>query len=468
VSALDLRKESRILGFYVVRDRSFYGQVLKIMIPVVLQQAINMGVNMMDTMMLGNFGEAQLSASSLANSFYNMFTIFCMGIIGGCSVLAAQYWGAGNKEKVRETFNLAIRLSAGLSILFAAATFLFPAAIMRMYTNEADVIAYGIKYLNITAIIYFFHGTSLVAALMMRAVQEARLGLAVSIISFFVNIFFNWVFIFGKLGAPRMEIAGAALGTLIARLTEFMVTFGYIFFLDKRLQMKLKHLWRNPSKELYYNYFRLGIAALISDGLLGLGTTVMNMVLGRMGAAVVAANAICQVVDRLFTVVVSGVANASSIVTGNTIGRGDKDMAMKQGQTFYLLSILIGIFSGTMIFLFGSLTIKMYNLDAQTVVIAEQMMVAYALITFFHAMQSIMTKGVLRGGGDTKFLLVADVLFMWIVSLPLGFLVGLVLHWPAWMAILSLRIDWVIKSVWCLRRLFSGKWIKETKKLGEK
>lgn len=454
-----------LFGMQLVRDKAFYQQMSHIVVPVALQQAINIGVNMMDTIMLGSFGEAQLSASSLANSFYNLFTILCMGIIGGCSVLAAQYWGAKNKEKARETFNLAIRLAVILSLIFAVITALFPEQIMRLYSNERDVIDYGVKYLRITTYIYLFHGTSQVTAFLMRSVQQPKLGLTVSIISFFVNILANWIFIFGKLGAPRMEISGAALGTLIARFVEFTVTFTYVLGIDKSMALRPKHLLRAPTRELYYNYFRLGFAALISDGFLGLGTNVMNMILGRMGSAVVAANAICQVVDRLFTVVVSGISNAASIITGNTVGKGEKEKAIVQGQTFYLLSVGFGLVSAILVFTLGSVTIHAYNLDSATVVIANEMMMAYSLIAFFQSIQSVMTKGVLRGGGDTRFLMIADVLFLWIVSLPLGYVVGLVLGAPGWLSILCLRIDWVIKSVWCISRLNSGKWIRETKRL---
>lgn len=209
----------------IIKEPEFYKSVIRIMLPVALQQAINMGVNMMDTMMLGSFGEIQLSASSLANQYYNFFTILCMGIIGGSSVLAAQYWGAGEKEKVRETFNMALRLSAGVAVLFMILTWIFPGPIMSIYTSEEEVIVQGIRYLKITAFIFVIHGTSLVAAQLMRSVGQAHLGLIVSIISFVVNIGANYIFIFGKFGMPRMEIAGAALGTLIARGAEFITTF---------------------------------------------------------------------------------------------------------------------------------------------------------------------------------------------------------------------------------------------------
>ena len=324
----------------IIKEPEFYKSVIRIMLPVALQQAINMGVNMMDTMMLGSFGEIQLSASSLANQYYNFFTILCMGIIGGSSVLAAQYWGAGEKEKVRETFNMALRLSAGVAVLFMILTWVFPGPIMSIYTSEEEVIVQGIRYLKITAFIFVIHGTSLVAAQLMRSVGQAHLGLIVSIISFVVNIGANYIFIFGKFGMPRMEIAGAALGTLIARGAEFITTFFYILVKDKSLGLRICHLIKSPSAAFYRSYFRLGAPVLVSDSLLGLGGNIVSVVLGHMGAAVVASNAICQVVDRLCTVVIQGVSNASGIITGQTLGTGNRKKAMEQGETFYFFSIV--------------------------------------------------------------------------------------------------------------------------------
>ncbi len=444
-----------------VKEKSFYRSVLAIMLPVAIQQAINMGVNMLDTMMLGSFGEVQLSASSLSNQYYNLFTILCMGIIGGSSVLAAQYWGAGDKEKVRETFNMAIRLSTGLSLVFALLTWFFPAQIMAIYTSEADVIEQGVRYLRITAFIFLIHGTSLVSAQLMRSVGQANLGLVVSIISFVVNIGGNYIFIFGKFGAPRMEIAGAALGTLLARSAEFLTTFFYILAIDKRLGLRVRHLLKSPSGLFYKNYFRLGAPVLVSDGLLALGDSAVAIVLGHMGAAAVAGNAICMVVQRLFSVVISGVSNASSIITGMTIGRGEREKAMEQGVTFYMLSMIFGAINAVLVAIFGPMTIAMYSLEAETITVTRQLMTAYIVIVFFQAVQSVMTKGVLRGGGDTKFLMKADILFLWLASIPLGAVVGLVLHGPAWLTMLCLRVDFVIKSVWCVSRLLSGKWIRE-------
>ncbi len=376
-------------------------------------------------------------------------------------MLAAQYWGAGDKGKVRETFSMALRLTLIVSLAFMFLTLFFAPQIMRIYTPEAAVIEQGVRYLEITTFIFVIHGLSLVSAQLMRSVGQPKLGLVASLVSFFVNIAANYIFIFGKLGMPRMEIAGAALGTLIARSMEFLVTFIYILVIDKDLGLRLKHLLRAPSRLLYRNYFRLGAPVLVSDSFLGLGGTLVSIVLGNMGAAVVASNAICQVIDRLFTVVIQGVSNASSIMIGNTIGKGQKEYAMEQAETFYLLGIMFGAISAVLVFIIGPISISFYNLQPDTVVIARQLMYAYVVIVFFQAIQSVMTKGVLRGGGDTKFLMKADILFMWLVSIPLGALGGLVLGWPAWLTMICLRIDYIIKSAWCIFRLFSGKWIHE-------
>ncbi|WP_024737820.1 MATE family efflux transporter [Enterocloster asparagiformis] len=451
----------------LVKEKAFYTSVLSIMLPVALQQAINMGVNMLDTMMLGSFGEVQLSASSLANQYYAFFSVLCMGIIGGSSVLAAQYWGAGNSEKVRETFSMALRLAVGAALFFTVLTLSIPDRIMRIYTSEPAVIDQGVRYLRITAFIFAIHGTGLVAAQLMRSVGQAKLGLIVSIISFVINILANYIFIFGKFGAPRMEIAGAALGTLLARTAEFAVTFLYILVIDKKLRLRPKHLLISPSPAFYKSYFCLGAPVLVSDALLGLGGNIVSVILGHMGAAVVAGNAICQVIDRLCTVVISGISNASGIITGNTIGLGDKRQAIEQGETFYLLSIIFGAVGSVLIFLLGPLTISLYRVSSETIQITRQLMNAYVVIIFFQAVQSIMTKGVLRGGGDTKFLMKADILFMWLVSIPLGIASGLIFGWPAWLTMLCLRADYGIKSVWCVSRLMSGKWIHEADGLRE-
>ena len=445
----------------VVTEKSFYTRVLAIMLPVAAQQAINMGVNMMDTMMLGSFGEVQLSASSLANAFYQIYQIFCMGITAGCSILMAQYWGAGRADESKQSFALGMRLTLLFGTLFTVVTAAAPEGIMKLYSDDPAVIEAGAGYLRITVWIFLIHGFGLVAAQLMRSVGQPKLGLYVSVISFAVNIFANWVFIFGNLGAPRMEIRGAALGTLIARISELVVTFVFILRIDKKLKLTIKDLLRRPSKEITDKYLKVGLPALCSDAMLGFGRTAVSMVIGRMGTVAAAANSMVQVVDRLFTVVIQGISNAASIVIGQSIGSGEKHKAQVQGKTLLYMAIAVSAVSCLLFMTVGPFTLRFYTIAEETARVTRQMMVTYSFLIIFQCIGSVMTKGVLRGGGDTRFLMAADVAFLWLISVPAGYVSGVVMGMPIYIACVFLRLDDILKSVMCVLRLNSGKWIHE-------
>lgn len=441
-------------------DREFYKTVAVIAIPISLQSLITIGVNMMDTIMLGSMGEVALSASSLANQFINIFHICCMGIGMGASVLTSRFWGMQDKDSLRKTITIMYRLCFVFGLLFTAATIIAPDALMRIYTSDEEVIRAGVSYFRWSVPCYWLLGFSLTTTIVLRSVGQVKLPLLCSVIAFFINIFFNWVFIFGKLGAPRMEVAGAAVGTLISRTFEFLFICGYFLFFDKKVSYRVKMILMKCG-DLLKDYLRISIPVLVSDGLLAFGNSVVAMVMGRIGKEFVSANAITMVVQQLSTVFIQGISNASSIITGHTLGAGDTERAQRQGVTFLGLGTVIGVLAGGLIMILSWPVINCYNVTGETKAIAEQLMLAVGVIVIFQSMNSILTKGVLRGGGDTKFLMLADILFLWIASIPLGYLAGLVWHLPAFWIYTFLKIDQFIKAVWCVFRLGSKKWIKK-------
>lgn len=441
-------------------DREFYKTVAVIAIPISLQSLITIGVNMMDTIMLGSMGEVALSASSLANQFINIFHICCMGIGMGASVLTSRFWGMQDKDSLRKTITIMYRLCFVFGLLFTAATIIAPDALMRIYTSDEEVIRAGVSYFRWSVPCYWLLGFSLTTTIVLRSVGQVKLPLLCSVIAFFINIFFNWVFIFGKLGAPRMEVAGAAVGTLISRTFEFLFICGYFLFFDKKVSYRVKMILMKCG-DLLKDYLRISIPVLVSDGLLAFGNSAVAMVMGRIGKEFVSANAITMVVQQLSTVFIQGISNASSIITGHTLGAGDTERAQWQGVTFLGLGTVIGVLAGGLIMILSWPVINCYNVTGETKAIAEQLMLAVGVIVIFQSMNSILTKGVLRGGGDTKFLMLADILFLWIASIPLGYLAGLVWHLPAFWIYTFLKIDQFIKAVWCVFRLGSKKWIKK-------
>ncbi|MBQ6036668.1 MAG: MATE family efflux transporter, partial [Lachnospiraceae bacterium] len=359
-----------------------------------------------------------------------------------------------------------LRLTVGIATLFAVWTAAAPTAIMRIYTKETPIIELGDTYLRWSVVTYFMLGLSLTTTIVLRAVGKAKIPLITSIAAFFINVGANWIFIFGHFGAPRMGVAGAALGTLIARIFEFAVICGYLFFKDEVIRFRPKDLFMKTG-DLLKEYIRISIPVLISDGILALGNNSVAMVIGRIGGDFVAANAVTTVTQQLSSVLTQGFSQAGAIITGQTLGEGRREAAQDQGYAFLGVGFLLGLFSAAVILAISSPVIDSYHLNENAQEIAHQLMDAIAIIMLFQATNSIMTKGVLRGGGDTKVLMAADNIFLWIASLPLGILAGLVLHLPAFWIYFFLKIDQVLKAVWCVIRLNSGKWIKRIKSSGE-
>lgn len=441
-------------------DKEFYFTILKIAIPVSIQQLITVGINLMDTIMLSSMGDAQLSASSQASQFINLFQIFCMGIGMGASVLTARFWGMEDKNSLRKAVTIMLRIVLAFATVFFLATVFFPGTIMKFYTTNPETVSYGVSYLQWILPTYYCMGLSLTCTIILRSVGQVKIPLISSIIAFFINVFFNWVFIFGNLGAPRMEIAGAALGTLIARIFELFFICGFFFWKDSRIAYRIHHLFL-PCGDLTPEYLRISIPVLISDGLLAFGNNSVAMIMGRIGDTFVAANSVTMVVQQLSSVLTQGISNASGIITGHTMGRGEYEKAQRQGYTFLLLGGLLGCIAASIILLIRGPIINYYQVSQEAKEISWSLMDSISFIVIFQAMNSILTKGVLRAGGDTKFLMAGDILFLWIASIPLGALAGLVWHWSPFWIYCMLKIDQILKCVWCFFRLRSKKWMKK-------
>lgn len=442
-----------------VRDKHFYKTILFLALPIVAQNMITIGVNIMDTVMLGSYGEVQLSGSSLANDFINIFHILCMGMGGGAAVLTAQFWGAGDRVSIRKAVTIMLRICLGIVAVFTLVTIFFPAQIMSIFTDDPDVIEKGVIYFRWSIPQYFLLGVSLTLTMVLRSLRKVTVPLVTSIISFFVNIGCNYVFIFGKLGFPEMQIAGAALGTVCARIVEVLVIGGYFLIVEKDIGYRIRDLFK-PCGDILNRYLKYSFPVICSDGLLAIGNSMVAIIIGHISTEFVAANAIISTIVRLSTVFTQGLGQASSTITGNTLGAGDREKTYRQGVTMVTLSVLIGLVAGGIILLLAPWIIDMYEITEITRAVAWELMYAVAIMVVFQSMQSVLTKGILRGGGDTKFCMFADAAFLWIVSIPLGALCGLVWHADPFFIYIALKLDWAIKSIVCLWRVKSRKWMR--------
>ena len=452
------------LGKYIETDRSFYKQLLVMALPLAAQNVITMGVNLVDNMMVGALPDAEtaMSATMFANQYISLFQFCIMGISMGSSVLTARFWGANDSSALKQTVTIALRIALALSVTVTLITAILATPIISLYSNEPTVILGGVSYLMWSLPTFVLTGVATVCTNVLRSVGQTRVPFYASLAAFGVNIGANYVFIFGKLGCPAMGVAGAALGTVVARVLETGVIFVYFFVTDTKISYRIRDVF-GQCKELLGEYLRISIPVLVSDGLLGVGDNVLAMIMGHISQQFTSGVSITNTTQRVSTIFISSLAFASCFMIGQVLGEGQVERIKKQGNTFFALGVVIGLIAAGVIQILADPIISVYNITEETKEITRAMMNAISIIVVFRATNSIMTKGVLRGGGDTRALMIADMVFLWICSVPLGYLAGLVWKWPPFWVYFCLYIDQVIKAIWCVFRLRSGKWIKHIK-----
>lgn len=444
----------------IIKDRSFYKKVLTIAIPITLQSLITFAINMMDTVMVGSIGEIPLSAASLSGQIFFITTVICFGVGGGGAVLTSQFWGKDDRESISKTLSIIIKINIIVGIIFLLLSFFVPDRLLTFYTNDKDVIQAGIPYLKVVSVMYPLFCITTSISIIFRTISQIRISVIANCVAFLLNVLFNWIFIFGKFGAPALGLTGAAIGTIISRFVECSIMVIYLFFFDKKLNFTLsKFLYFD--KSIFKKYLGTGINVLISDAILVAGLTSLTMILGRLGPEMIAANSICSIVIQLSTISIAGIGNSGLVLIGNTIGEGKLSLAKSQSKTFLLIAIITGLVSAIVITLAKSIAIDFYNVSQETKNIAYQLMDGAAIIVIFQVPSIVLTKGILRGGGDTKFLLFADVMFLWVLSIPLGMLAAFVFKFPPALIYICLKSDEIIKSIWCTIRMFGNKWIRD-------
>lgn len=445
-----------------MKNINFYKRVALIAFPVILQQIINMSVNLCDGIMVGQLKETAISGVSAGNQFYLLFNILCMGLGGGTAVLVNQLWGKQEIVEIKKAITIMIRLCIGIASVFMLLSLFGTQAIVKIFSNNPEVCGEAEKYLRTMSFAYIIHGLGLTLSIVYRSVGVVWLSLISSAVSFGLNIFFNWVFIFGKLGFEPMGVKGAALGTVIARAIEFIVIAGYVLFRDKRIGYRISYL-KMKCSSISAEYKRYALPVVISDVMLQLGNNLIAIIMGHMknSEIMMAANNVTTITVQISTFFILGLSNAASIIVGNTIGEGKKQEAFGYGKKFLYISIVVGIIAAGLIELLNPIILKAYVLERETIECTKQLVNAISCIVVFQSVSSVLTKGVLRGGGDTRFLMVADVLFLWITAAPLGFLCGIVLELSSFWVYFVMKIDLVIKAVWCTYRLYKGTWARD-------
>ncbi len=388
-----------------------------------------------------------------------MMLVF-FGITAGATVLTAQYWGKRDTATIEKILGMGLSGGIVIAAAFTVLALLIPERLVGIFTSDAEVIFEGAKYLRIVGLSYVFMAVTQVYLNIMRSIERVVVATVVYFVSLLVNIVINAVLIFGLFGAPRLEIAGAAIGTLCARITETVMVLLYARYKNKIVKIRVRNMVR-IDRLLLSDYIRYAMPVIINELMWGLGTSANTAIIGHLGSEAVAANSVAQVARQLAQVVVFGISNATAIWLGKTLGERKPEHARAYARKFAVLSLILGILGGAFILLLGPVVSSVLTLSAVSRRYLGFMFFVMSYFVVGQAFNTTMVCGVFRSGGDTKFGLVMDVATMWGCSILLGAVAAFYFHASVPVVYVILMSDEIIKMPICWWRYRKYKWLRD-------
>lgn len=447
-------------------DPGFRSQMYKLLIPLVIQNLLNAAVSSSDVVMLNYVSQSSISAVSLAANYAQVLGSVFYGLGTGATLLCAQYYGKKDFRAIQAVQGIALRFSMAISAVFALAAFTVPQVLMRLFTNDAELISIGAGYLRIMGITYLCWGIIEVYMSVLRSIGRVTICLALNIMTFFLNIALNAVFIFGLLGAPKLGAVGVAIATAASRVVELVGSFVVSAF-SKDVKLKLSEVLRR-NKVLTGDFVRLALPALGNDVSWGVAFSMYSVILGHLGNDAVAANSIVVVIRNLTTTFCFAVAGAGGILLGNVMGTGNLDKAKKYASEVMKMTVFSGAVGGVVLIAAIPLVLRFASASLSDTAMGylRVMLWINSYYIMGAAVNTSLIAGVFRAGGDTRFGLICDSIDMWCYAVPLGFLAAFVLKLPVLWVYFLLCTDEFVKWPWVLRHYRSGAWAKNITREG--
>lgn len=439
-------------------DREFLRTLLKIALPIMLQNLVASSLNMADTIMVGKLGEVEIAAVGIANQYFFIFSMILIGLCGGCSVFIAQYWGKKDYINIKRILGLGLISVFLISVVFMAVGFIIPNEIIALFNNDPIVVELGGKYLFIVLFSYIFTAVTFVYNYSLRSIGNTVTPLMVNIAALISNVLFNYILIFGKLGFPALGVEGAAIATLISRAIEAILLIILVYKNNGVFSARLKELL-DLDISFFKKSYRIIIPVLLNDVLWALASLIYSFVYGRMGTGPTAAVQICNTVNNMFMVVTFGMASASVIMIGNSIGEGKEEQTIDYAKKFMVVSFYVSIILGVILALTAPFILDLFNVSYEVRSSTLIMLYIISVIFFVRFLGMVMIVGILRGAGDARSSLIIEGFTMWFIGVPLTIVGAFVFKLPVHLVYALAILEEVTKFILALIRLKSRKWI---------
>ena len=438
------------------RKRSLRKEIVRLALPIALQQFMTALVGACDAIMLGKLSQDAMSAVSLATQVTFVFNLFMFAFMAGENMFVAQYYGKGDYTGISQVFSLVTKICGCIAVVFLAGSLFFPEQLMRILTNEETLIVLGSEYLRVIGISYVFSGIAQIFLAIMKNCGAVNMSTLINGVMVILNIALNAVFIFGLSGFPKMGIKGAALATVLATVVQFLWSVGYVLCRIRAVKFSL----RSCEKKLFGRFWQKTVPLLINNLAWGTGFSMYSVIMGHLGTDAVAANGIANISKNLVVCFCLGLGNAGSIIVGNRLGADRLQEAKEAGGTLTRTAIIAGIVSGLVLIALSPFITKMVDLTPTARGYLQKMLLISSYYIAGKSVNCMTIGGIFAAGGDSKFGMLCDSVTLWCITVPLGCICAFILKLPVMVVYFVLNLDEIIKLPVVYKHYKKYKWIK--------
>lgn len=445
-----------LLDFY--RDPEYFHEVRKIAFPIIIQQFVFSGLNMLAVVFVGQKGDVSVAAVGLAGQIAFLLNLVHFGIISGAAMFTAQFWGRRDIPNLRRVLGLCLMLAISASLIFFALAQLIPAQVLSIYSKDAAVIQLGANYLRTFSWTFLIFAITYSYALVMRSTGDVKTPTAISVTALVFNTFLSYSLIFGKFGLPETGIRGAAIAAVIARAFECITLIAVTYWRKSPVAATPRELV-DFDVAFVRRVIQPMLPVILNELFWSLGITTYNIIYGRMGTAPLAAMNIVSTIQDLAFVLFIAISHSTSVLVGNRIGAGKEEEAYLYAGRSLGLGILGGLVIGLLLQVVKVPILSLYKVSPDVIRDAGLVINVITCFLWMRVDNMIIVVAILRAGGDTRFSLFLDGIIIWIVGVPMAYIGAFVLHLPIYWVYLCVMSEEAAKWLLGVYRYRSRKWI---------
>jgi len=444
----------------MVKNKDFYLTFFRLFAFLVMQNVIVLGVNLADNIMIGGYSETALSGVASVNQIQFVYMQLTMGLGEALVALGSQYWGQKRTNEIKKLTAVAVLAAFSLGfILFVAAT-LFPENIVGIFTTSDAIRRAGVEYLRLIRFTYLVFAVTNVLIASMRSVETVKIAFLISLSTLVINCSINYLLINGNLGFPSLGVTGAAIGTLIARITELIIICCYLLFADKKIRFKLRD-FISIDFNLMKDYLKNAVNFVAAGALFGVATALQTVILGHMEDSAIAANSIANALYQLLKVAYVGGSSAAAVIIGKAVGQGNIKTVKDYAKTLQIIFLIIGFTMSISLYFLRVPFLNLYNLSENTKYLANGFIIVLCFTGMGTSYEMPVLCGIIRAGGDSKFIVKNDFISIWMIVLPLSFLAAFVFNWHPIAVVFCLNSDQIFKCGAAAIKCNRFNWIKK-------